>query len=798
MRSLFLLALLFPSTCLAADIPAFVKQFCVDCHGAKKAEGELRLDTEALNYESAESRQIWEGVLERLEAGEMPPKEVKNRPTDAVAQAIRADLRTGISAAIAKERRLNGRAMIRRMNRVEYQNTIRDLLAVEAEVMELLPEDPIASGFDNIDAALRMSAVQLEQYLAAAEVALDAALGPGGKPIGPKPEAKTRRLIYKDTQGMKNAIKGGSFVAETPDAAVLFHNGYTPYDPRELWQTPPGRYKIRISAYGYQTAGKPAVMAVYFGNFIPNAGKSHLVGYFDVPADKPKVIEFEDRFVATHDTLKPVPYGGGNPWKNDGSIQSHKGPGLAVQWIEIEGPLHEAWPPAAYQRLLGEADPAKGTSDDAEKLLRAFLPKAFRRAVTDAEMQKYVALARQKLEAGRPFLQAMRFAYATILCSPSFLYVAATNEATDAAPLDGPSLASRLSYFLWNSQPDEELTSLAASGSLQKPEILKAQVERMLKDPKATRFTENFTGQWLGLRQIDFTTPDPQLYPEFDEFLKWSMVHETHAFFEEILAKDLSVANFVDSDWGMLNGRLATHYGLNLDESKVSPTAMTRVALPADSHRGGVLTQAAILKVTANGTSTSPVVRGAWVLDRILGTPAPPPPANVPAVEPDIRGATTIREQLAKHRTDAVCASCHRKMDPPGFALESFDVIGGWRQEYRALTNWQDRQQKRMKVTLPSGGDRMMGFGRAVDPSDEFESGEKFANVEEMKQILLRDRDRLAAALARRLIVYATGHAIEPIDGPLVAEIVARAKAKDYGFRTLIHEVVASEAFRRK
>jgi hypothetical protein len=308
----------------------------------------------------------------------------------------------------------------------------------------------------------------------------------------------------------------------------------------------------------------------------------------------------------------------------------------------------------------------------------------------------------------------------------------------------------------------------------------------MLNDRRAAGFTENFVGQWLGLRDIDATMPSHILYPEYDEMLKFSMLRETSLFIDELLRHDLGVANFVDSDFAMLNGRLARHYGI----PGVDGWAFKKVKLPPGSHRGGVLTMASVLKVTANGTYTSPILRGAWVLDRLLGTPPPRPPEGISAVEPDIRGATTIRAQLAKHRQVASCASCHRKIDPPGFALESFDVIGGWRTHYRTSGNG--------KPVVVDG--RRMHYlqGPKVDPADVLEDGRRFADIDEFRQLLLKDRDQIARALTRRLVTYATGATTREADLPEIEAIVARARERDYGLRTLVHEVVRSRLFQTK
>src|SRR5262249_42922878 len=375
----------------------------------------------------------------------------------------------------------------------------------------------------------------------------------------------------------------------------------------------------------------------------------------------------------------------------------------------------------------------------------------------------FLDLVKTKLAAKQSFEQAVRVGLTAILVSPDFLFLR-----EKPGQLDDFALASRLSYFLWSTMPDDALLTLAEQGKLSQPAALRAQVERMLKDPRAVAFTENFVGQWLGLREFDATEPSHLLYPEFDHMLKVSMIRETELFFEEVLKDDLSVTNFVASDFTMLNARLARHYGLPPMEG----FGLRKVALPKDSHRGGVLTMASVLKVTANGTTTSPVMRGVWVMDRLLGTPPPKPPADVPAIEPDIRGGTTIREHWAKHRRVASWATCHTRIAPPGFALESFDVIGGWRDNYRTTGNGKP-------VTVDG---RRMPYheGKKVDPSDVLPDGSKFANVDEFKQVLLKDKDQLAGALAGKLLTYAAGAAPEATDRAEIEAIVTKAREKNY------------------
>jgi hypothetical protein len=466
--------------------------------------------------------------------------------------------------------------------------------------------------------------------------------------------------------------------------------------------------------------------------------------------------------------------------------------------VEVEGPLHDTWPPPSHRRLFGDLaqGPApisnyrdrvevisKDPVADAERILRTFARRAFRRAVTEDDVKPFLNLVKTELAGKHSFEQAVRVGLMGMMVSPEFLFLR-----EKPGKLDDFALASRLSYFLWSTMPDEELLTLAEQRKLGQPDTLHQQVERMLRHSKATAFTENFVGQWLGLRDIDFTEPSHLLYPEFDHMLKVSMVRETELFFAEVLKEDLSLTNFVASDFTMLNGRLAKHYGI----PGVEGWEFRKVKLPPDSHRGGVLTMASVLKVTANGTTTSPVLRGAWVLDRILGTPPTPPPEGVAALEPDIRGATTIREQLAKHRSVATCATCHAKIDPPGFALESFDVIGGWRDNYRVSGFVRGGE-------VVVDNQKMRYYkGPKVDPADVMPDGQKFRNIDEFKQLLLKDKDQLARALTEKLVTYATGGAPEAADRPEIEAIVKKIREKNYGFRTLVHEIVQSKLFQNK
>jgi mono/diheme cytochrome c family protein len=772
-----------------APAAAFLKEHCLRCHGPEKAKGDLRLDQLDMDFSKSATLGRWWEVLTRVQSGEMPPKK-EPRPEAAQLQAFVRQLSTRLSEAGAK-RRAEGRVVLRRLNRTEYENTVRDLLGVQTPLKDLLPQDSSADGFDNIGEALHTSSFLLDRYLEAADTALNQAIA-----NRPQPKSTKTRYFLTESHQVRSTTEKVFRTNDAGGIVAFTSSAWQQVGPTKFYPQERGRYRFTMSVSAVQSSNQPVVFRVWSGSGGMGGAKGHLVNYFDAPPGEPRIIEFVDH-MEPRTSITILPYGlassqtvhktGANAWE---------GPGLAIDWIDVEGPLNATWPPESHRRLFGDLRQASFPSynfrdrvevvsseplADADRILRSFARRAFRRAVTDADVKPFVALFEAKLGEQRTFEQAIRAALSAVMVSPEFLFLR-----EKPGKLDDFALASRLSYFLWSTMPDEELLALAEQKQLTQPATLRAQVERLLNHPKAAQLTENFTGQWLGLRDIDFTVPSHIHYPEFDDMLKVSMVRETELFFAEVLRHDLSLANFIASDFTMLNGRLAKHYGI----PGVSGFAFQRVKLPPDSHRGGVLTMASVLKVTANGTTTSPVLRGAWVLDRILGTPPPKPPDNVGTLEPDTRGTKNIREQLAKHRQLESCASCHVKMDPPGFALESFDVIGGWREFYRVSGNG--------KSVMIDGRRMPYLHGPKVDPSDVLPDGRAFQNIDELKQLLLTDTDQIARSLTRKLLTYATGHGLEPADAPAVNDIVGKVKAKNYGFRTLVHEVVASPLFQSK
>ncbi|MBI2477574.1 MAG: DUF1592 domain-containing protein [Planctomycetia bacterium] len=761
----------------------FFAKHCETCHGGSKPKGDFSIAALKPDFSDEANRERWLKVVEQLRGSTMPPAEEPRPQAQEIAtvvEAISKQVAAAESAAIVAQ----GRTVLRRLNRAEYVNTVRDLLAVDVELKDLLPLDTSINGFDNSAESMHVSSYLMQSYLNAAERVIDAAIASGSKP-----NTRQRRFDIKDERTVKPT---GSVYRHIDDGVAIFSSWVSANIQVTLWQFQSrerGKYRFRISGYGYQTQ-KPVTFHVMVGP-MNAAAQQDLVGYFDVPANQPTVVEFDLSMEPAHtiriiaDDLGAIP-----PDVEKVGAENYQGAGLVVQWVDVEGPLVEAWPPESHRRLFGDMpqQPVAGRSGrrqvvseqplaDAEQILRDFTRRAFRRGVTDADIKPFVARVQAMLDQNASFEEAMRVGLRAVLVSPHFLFLR-----ENPGRLDDFALASRLSYFLWSSMPDDQLMELAEQGTLSRPETLREQVERMLRDPKAVALTENFTGQWLGLRAIDATMPDHTLYPEFDDVLKVSSVKETLLFFDELLKHDLSVANFVASDFVMINGRLAEHYGI----PNVEGLKFRKVPLAPESRRGGVLTMASVLKVTANGTTTSPILRGAWVLERILGTPPPKPNVDVEAIEPDIRGATTIREQLSKHRDNPAYA----QIDPPGFALENYDVIGGWRDRYRSIGEGDP--------VIIDGHRKRYRHGPAVDAADVLPDGRRFNDIDGFKHLLLADQDQLARVLAEKLLTYATGSVPTTADRAEIDSIVGRIREQNYGLRSLIHEIVQSSVFQSK
>ena len=807
----------------AGKVRPLLEGHCFDCHGEDAQKGGLRLDTLKADLHDARAAQQWTRVFDKISSGEMPPKK-RERPPQAELDTATALLRTRLHAASLEHQQKQGRVMVRRLNGTEFENTLRDLLGTQVALKELLPEDSTVAGFDNVSTGLDLSATHFLRYQEAAARAVQSVI-PVNPPI-PFSDRRTAEMIVKKGSNFQQTLTRS---ARMQDGALVFYSKLPRYGLCATTAVKAaGRYRVTMSACAVGAEAKPLPVGFMVVNQSGREGPV-LREVREIPHGTPQVIEYEvelgrdQAFVVNLLTTWDI-----RIFKKP--IEEYTGPGLKVEWMQIDGPL-DAFPPPSYTALYGEvplkarsvvkaelagtrvpvindkrteaqwfADPLVPASTnpqaDAERILRAFLPRAFRRPVSEAVQQHYIGKVKQRLEQKYSFHDALMYGFKLILSSPDFLFLmdAESAQANDqgelvSTRLDDFSLAERLSYFLWSSAPDDELTALAAKGTLHQPAVLRAQVERLLQAPRASRFTANFTGQWLDLRKIDFTIPDPQLYGDFDSLLLDAMPRETQLFFDEVLRRDLSLLNFIDSDWSILNERLAALYGI----PGVQGSAFRKVALPPAAHRGGVMTQGSVLKVTADGTRTSPVLRGTWVLNRILGKPPAPPPPDVPPIEPDIRGATTIRQQLDKHRNTPACATCHNHIDPPGFALENFDPIGNYREFYRGT----ERTRAYPQPLFPTSG-RAIFRGADVEQGGTTPEGRTFKDISDYKRLLLEDKDQLARSLTQKLIIYATGADIQFADREVIEQIVATLRTHNYGLRTLVHEIVQSRVFLNK
>jgi hypothetical protein len=844
----------------------YFEAHCYSCHDGRSKKGGLDLSALKVEPSNAENLARWLKIHDRIESGEMPPK-AKDRPPAAESAAALKALHDLLVKAEQTGKLGTERTGVRRLTRVEYENTVRDLLDLPGITLQgELPADGSAHGFDNNCEALDISHVNMAKYLEAADRALDMAIAtrpeapavvkqrislanPHGfvahvllhgdgvllknkKPDPDFPPAGAQMHLDQGAHERMGSFRSGSSVG-------LFRHEDESFSPYfiEFVTIYPGRYRVRTSLWSFQwdkgkvlpargTEAARLSVVTLTGDGRGGGHPSTVLGYFDAPSLEEKVHEFVT-WMNPHDIIgfNAASLTHNAHTRGKDRAMGFTGPGIACDYLDIEGPLHDVWPPQSHKRLFGDLslvefkpaenssvrppkrrldrqemgagknrpDPVKGIWTvhsaqplaDADRLLGAFLPRAFRRPV-DAEIRKqYVNRVAERLKAGDCFETAMRWAYRAALCSPDFLY-----HVEPAGKLDDHALACRLSYFFWRSMPDERLSGLADAGKLREVTNLHAEIDRLLKDARSQRFIEDFLGQWLKLRQIAANDPDRKLYPEFSAYLQDSMVAETRAYFREMLDKDLDASHVVRSDFAMLNERLAVHYGI----PGVTGSVMRRVQLPAGSPRGAFLTQGAILKITANGTTTSPVPRGAFVMDRLLGKPPEPPPPNVPAIEPDVRGAKTIREQLDKHRSSAMCASCHAKIDPPGFALESFDVIGGARTRYRSIGAGDPAPRGLIDPLIGIS----FKLGPEVDASGSLPDGRTFRGITEFQDLLVADRSRLLNNLARQFAVYGTGRAISFADRGAVATIVANTEKKGAGVRTLLHELIQSQLFQTR
>ena len=785
----------------ATDFDALIRSSCIDCHDAT-TETRLNFETLKDDLTNPETFRRWEKVFDRVQSGEMPP-ESEPRPDDVVVKRALTSLKKQLRETNLAAQKVSGRVPTRRLTGLEYEYTLHDLLGVRGKLAKHLPPENESSTFDTVAVDQGISPVHIRSYLAAADVALDEAIQLGPRPRREPVEIKYRTSSYSTMWIDRPLRRGGSTVKLVDDAWVTFDSRPHTAQSNHMGYRPPyrGLYRITAEAYGYQ-ARTPVTMLLYRSS--EQQGAAELIATFDLSPGETRTIEATSYFTPD-DYFYPAP--ADHDWQPDGrsvfygiGAKNYKGEGLAVKWLKIEGPLEEQWPPERTRRVLRNVEfkqrrrvirgrqafdvqLTKTPHEHLQDLIGHLAPLAFRRPLREGEAEGLIRLAEPAISDNRPFEEVVRVPLQAMLSAPQFLF-----HAGNPGELDDYALATRLSYFLWKSLPDDELFRLAAEKKLHEPNVLTRQVNRMLDDEKSDRFLHDFLDQWLGLKNIDATTPDEKLFPEYDDALRQAMLQETRQFFRELIDQNLAARNLIDSDFTFLNRRLAEHYGIR----GVDREHFRRVTLPEGSVRGGLLTHAGIHKVTANGTVTSPVKRGNFVLAQFLGTPPSPPPFFA-AVDPDTRGTTTIREMLDAHRNDPACANCHRTIDPPGFALESFSPIGGFRTRYRS-TEKGDRPKRKL-------------FGRgiweykealAVDASGVTPDGKAFDGMRDFKQHLLRSEELVARNVISRLAVYATGGEIQFADREEIDRIVQVAGDEDYRVRGILHEIVQSKLFRNK
>jgi mono/diheme cytochrome c family protein len=817
-------------------VAPFLKQHCVACHGAEKAKGGLRLDALEPDFVNSPHAAAWGEVLDRVNRGEMPPKD-RPRPDakelDVVTRWIAAEFR----GATARAQSSGGRVPLRRLNRTEYANTVRDLFGVTFVAGEgpedLLPPDGRLAGFDKLGKALPLDSTLMDRYFRAATLVAERAVAT--RP--PRVLTHTSRFEFEDTPRFPAIshvadhratiiARDGLILMGRPDDGSAAYTHSSLDHPASGTVIPVrGRYTVRVRAAADPGARKePVYMDV-------GAGSEGLVAKYKVeaPLDRPQVYEFTRIFDPRSTGGFAIYFPNGTRFSevvgegfhlqqainaaatagrfadsvrlqargraagftdvyhrsrpNPETLDLDRVPKLFIDYIEVEGPLNDPWPPRSRQTIFFDGLAVeRQTPAYARAIFERLLPRAYRRPVTKDEVQRVAGVVEKELRQGESFEEAVKAGLVVMLCSPNFLLQFESGDAKDAPrKLNDYELAARLSYFLWSSLPDDELTRLAAAGRLRDPKTFDAQIDRMLADPKGEALVDGFATQWLKVDEFDRFKPDRRLYPFFylneNAGLGEDVKREPLAVFREVLSKNESALTFLRADWTMLNERLARLYGVE----GVRGEEFRRVKLPAGSPRGGLVGMAGVHQWGSDGNRTKPVNRGKYVLDVLFNDPPDPPPPNAGEVQPNTDGKRlTVRERLALHRTVESCANCHNRIDPYGLALENFNAIGQWRDVQDGETQGWGPQPPR------------------VDPSGSLPSGREFKTVHEFKQALADQSDRFLTGLAGKMFVYAVGRTVEPTDRATLEKLVQAMKADGHSLRSLIKGVVTTEAFRSK
>ncbi len=764
------LCLWAPALCAQTDgghsVSTFLDRYCLQCHDSDHPAGNLDL-SDFGEDQFVSKRVLWERIVHKLNSRQMPPKDVA-RPSEAEYQQLVRGMVEKLDGTYWKSPEVGRTEGLRRMNRVEYQNSIRDLLGLRIDAGSLLPPDEVSGSFDNITVT-NLSPTLLNRYIAAAQRISHMAIAKMNAP----PQSETFRVKADITQeGQMDGLPAG-----TRGGTLIQHHF-----------TRPGTYEIQVRLARDRNEEVEGLLAehqlvilvdrklVHEFTISPPKDKNHslvdahLIGRVEVPAGLHQVAVTFRRSSESLVESKREPYAA--------RFNMHRHPRLnpAVFQVTVTGPetgSQEGYQVSSpiIQAILGERlDVSEDSETRASRVISQLIRIAYRRPIEAEDLALPMEFFR-RTNATAGFYAGLQAALESILVSPSFLF-RLEREPPDVAPgtvypISDFELASRLSYFLWSSLPDAPLLDLAEQNRLHVPEILKQQTRRMLADKRARNLVDNFASQWLYLRNLDSITPDLRLFPDFDDNLRQAFRQETEMLFEHIWRDDRSVMELIRSDFTFLNERLARHYGIE----GVYGARMRRVDV-AGTPRGGLLRHGSILTVTSYATRTSPVIRGQWILKNILGAPPPPPPADVPTLkDKTIDARLSIRDRLAEHRAQPACASCHNMMDPIGFTLENFDAVGRWRESE---------------------------FGQAIDASGETLDGTRLNGVEELEQAILMRSDLFVANLVEKLMTFGLGRGMAPSDTPALRKIVRDAEMDGYRFSDLIVGITRSPLFTKR
>jgi hypothetical protein len=761
-----------PPVTFDGTVQPFLTRNCQLCHSAKLSTAGLNLEAFKDASSLEKDRDRWEQIVSKIATGQMPPAGMP-RPDAGAVQKVTSWLQADFARQDKLIKPDPGSVVARRLNRAEYNNTVRDLLGIHFRPADDFPQDDSGYGFDNIGAVLSLSPALMEKYLSAAE--------------------KISRAAIFGEEAPKPALDRYQPHRRIPPQGSLFDYDETGLSltsaVNKLHQFPSGgEYLLKFVLNGGQPGGsEPRTVAVWVD------GKQVQQFVIETTVMEGQSRQFRTRipkgehlisvsFLRHYEGL-PANFGGPNPSKKP--VPPSRGRGGApatgapappgnitskVEELDIGGPFDaKQSPPTESLRLIFTCGHAEGhhTAACPRKIISDLARRAYRRPVTAQEISTLLGLYSEVREKGDSFNEGIAVAIQYMLVSPDFLFRITRDGKlnTAASAVSQYEMASRLSYFLWSSMPDEELLQLAARGKLRTPAILDAQVRRMLKDPKAEALVDNFAGQWLETRNMDVVKPDPDQFPEFDDLLRMSMRRETQLFLSNMVAEDRSILDVISGKYTFLNERLARFYKI----PGVTGPEFRKVDLTGNPARSGVLTQAGVLTVSSYATRTSPVLRGKWILDNILNAPPPPPPPDVPNLDVGGVGASvSLRQQLEKHRENPMCASCHSKMDPLGFGLENYDAIGAWRKQDGKVL---------------------------IDPSGKLPDGRTFSGPEGLKEVLMSHPDALAQSVTEKLLTYALGRGLERFDRPVVAAIVKHAAADQYRFSSIVLGIVHSMPF---